>query len=263
MDEARATFARELEAARNNGERRQAHNWIAATHVYEGNTDAAVAEIEKARELSRTDGDLANVSASETQIGSILREAGRYDESLEHFAAGVAAMNEATDVPEEFKTTTELNMLFQEGRVAAARGDLETANARLDAFGAQVSARNVPNEMRQQHELAGMIALASEDYATALTELQQANQRDPRVLFMIARAHQGAGDADAASAAAATVADFNSLAFNLAYVRADAQAHGRPVGHGLASSDTRAGAPHGAPALRVFGGWRQRLHAAE
>ena len=72
------------------------------------------------------------------------------------------------------------------------RGDLDTAKARLASYTEQVAMHNVPGEIRSQHELAGMIALAEDDYATALTELGLANQRDPRVLFMMAQAHKGA-----------------------------------------------------------------------
>jgi tetratricopeptide (TPR) repeat protein len=223
LEDARATFGRELAVARNTGESRQAYFWIAATYVREGDFDQAIAAIEKGQALSQAEGDPTTAAGDDLQIASILREAGRYDQSLARLNRAVETLNAATNVPAAFKATMARSVVFDQGRVAAARGDLDTANARLAAYTDQIAARNAPFEARQQHELAGMIALAAKDYATALTELAQANQRDPRVLFMMAQAHQGAGHADLAKQAAAQVADFNSLAFNLAYVQDKAE----------------------------------------
>jgi tetratricopeptide (TPR) repeat protein len=222
-DEARASFAKELEIARNTGERRQAHQWMAASFVHEGDADKAIEHIEMGRALAVADSDAATAAGDDVLIGSILREAGRFDQSLARYAKAVETMNAATGVPAEFKSGVVRNALFHQGRVAVARGDMATAKARLASYTEQVAASGIPFEVRQQHELAGMVALADKDYATAHTELALADQRDPRVLMLTALAYQGAGDADQAMEAAVAVADYNSLHFNYGFVKKKAE----------------------------------------
>jgi hypothetical protein len=78
--------------------------------------------------------------------------------------------------------------------------------------------------MRQSHELAGRIALAEKQYPLAVTELRQANDQDPRVLYLTALALQGAGDAAKARELGAKAADFNALSPTYGYVRGKAKA---------------------------------------
>ena len=59
-------------------------------------------------------------------------------------------------------------------------------------------------------------------YPAAVQEFTQANQQDPRILYMTALAWQGAGDGAKASAFAAKAAKFNGLSFNSAYVKSKA-----------------------------------------
>ena len=118
------------------------------------------------------------------------------------------------------------NHVFEETRVAVAKNDVVTARSKAAEYGRQVAARNAPFEIRQQHELAGLIALAEKRYAAATDELGQANQRDPRILLFMARAAQGAGDQARASSIAARAAHFNELSFNFAYVKGKAARFG-------------------------------------
>ena len=57
-----------------------------------------------------------------------------------------------------------------------------------------------------------------------MAELAQANQQDPRVLYLLAVAHQAAGDPVKAKQAGVQAADFNGLSPNYGYVRGKAKA---------------------------------------
>lgn len=87
-----------------------------------------------------------------------------------------------------------------------------------------MDARKIPFEVRQGHELAGRIALAEKNYAAAASELGQANQQDPQVVYLLAVALQGKGDARAAKDAAVQAADWNALSNTYGYVRGKARA---------------------------------------
>jgi tetratricopeptide (TPR) repeat protein len=220
-EQARAAFAEIAKVARNTGERRTAHVWTAAAYVHEGATDKAIDEVRAGYALAEAEGAAGNMSGDLTLIGDILREAGRLDEAAAKYAEGVAIIN-AAKVPEEIKEATRRNLVFEEGRLAVARRDVATAKARAAEYARQVAVRKAPFEVRQQHELQGLIALADKRPGDAAQEFARANQQDPNVLYLTAIAWRDAGDARKASAFAAKAAKFNGLAFSYAYVRTKA-----------------------------------------
>jgi tetratricopeptide (TPR) repeat protein len=217
-EQARTTFAKLASVARNNGEKRQARFWNAASYVYEGATDKALAELKAGSELAAAENDWGAISGDLTQMGDVLREAGRADEALAKYNEAIAAIGKA-QVPEEVKQATRRNHIFEEGRVALAKNDLATAKAKAAEYAKQVAPRNSPFEVRQQHELAGMVALSEKRYAAAVQEFGKANQQDPKVLYMTGLAWQGAGDAAKAKAFTDKAVKFNGLSFNSAVVK--------------------------------------------
>lgn len=221
-DRARAAFAKVASIARTTGERRLARFWTAAAYVHEGATDKALEEIKAGYALAEAEQDGGSMSADLNLMGDILREAGRLDEALARYAESVAAIEKAR-VPDEVKAATRRNHVLEQGRVAVAKNDLATAKARAAEYAQQVAARKAPFEVRQQHELNGLIALAEKQFAAAVQEFGQANQQDPRVLYLSSLALRGAGQTDRASAMASRAANFNGLNFGWGYVRQKAR----------------------------------------
>jgi tetratricopeptide (TPR) repeat protein len=222
-DEARKTFEKLLSVARNDGEKRQALFWMAVSYVHEGATDKALAEVQKEAAVAEASMDLANLGADHNLIGNILLEAGQPDQAGEEFKTQLDLIDKA-NVPPEVKDGVHRNRLFDEARVLLAKNDIAGAKAKSKTYATQVAAKKIPFEMRQQHELVGTIAIAEKNYALAVTELQQANQQDPRVLYHLAIALQGKGDAKKAKEIGDKAANFNGLAGNYAFVRKKAQA---------------------------------------
>jgi tetratricopeptide (TPR) repeat protein len=221
-DKAREAFGRLAAIARNDGEKRQALFWTAMSYVHEGATDKAIAEIEKEAAIAKAGGDKASLSGDWNQIGDILLEAGRADAALAKYKEQVATMD-AADVPAEVKEATRRQHLFDTARVALAKKDVAGAKAKAQEYAAAVQAKRVPFELWQQHELAGRIALEEKSYPTAAAELEQANQQDPRVMYLLATALQGKGDTQKAQALATRAADFNALSATYGFVRVKAK----------------------------------------
>ena len=86
-------------------------------------------------------------------------------------------------------------------------------------YAKQVAVKSIPFEVQQQHELAGLIALAEKRGAEAVQEFKAANQQDPRILYLTSLALRQAGDTAGASKMAAKAAKFNGLNFNYAYIK--------------------------------------------
>ncbi len=220
---ARISFTTLASVARNTGERRLAHFWMAASYVHEGATTKAIEELTKQYDLAKGEGDGGAMAGDLVQMGDVLLEAGHRDQALAKYADAVATMENAA-VPVEAKEAARRNNLYKQGLVAVAAKDLSTAKARHAKYVKLVAVRKVPFEIRQQHELAGAIALAENANGTAVQELTLANQQDPNVLYLMALAYRGAGDAKQARAFAEKAAHFNGLSFNYAYVRTKALA---------------------------------------
>jgi len=222
-DEARKTFDKLATVARNDGERRQAITWTALAYSMDGQWDKAVAQGDKLTAIANTNKDLAMLANDYNFIANTLLEAGRPDDAAAKYKLQIETSNKA-NLPDEVKETTRRQGLYDDARVAIAKHDLATAKAKQAQFAKQVAVKQNPFEVRQQHELLGMIALEDKKFSVAVDELSHANQRDPRVLYLAAVALGGTKDSKGAKAMAAKAADFNGLAPDLVYVRAKAQA---------------------------------------
>jgi tetratricopeptide (TPR) repeat protein len=221
--DARAAFARLTTVARNDGERRQALFWTAVSYLHEGATDKALAEVRKEAAIAEAAGDLGNLSADHNFMANILIAAGKPDQAQTELKQEVEIIGRAS-VPAQVKETTTRNAIADEARVALARKDLATARARAQAYATAAAAKGVAQEIRRGHELAGLIAIAEKKYDVAVTELEQASQQDPRVLYNLAVALRGKGDLARARTECAKAADWNALGVNYAYVRREARA---------------------------------------
>jgi tetratricopeptide (TPR) repeat protein len=215
---ARTAFEKIDEVARNTGERRTSHLWMAASYVHDGKTDKAIDEMKACSTLAEKENDAAGQSVDLTQIGDILREAGHFDEALANYKLSVAVLAKS-QVPEEIKAAARRNLIFEEGRVAVMQKDLATAKTKSAEYAKQVDIKKRPVEVRQEHELAGMIALAEKHGDVAVAEFKQANQQDPRILLMTSQALTVAGQSDEAAKFSNKAENFNGLSFNYAYIR--------------------------------------------
>jgi tetratricopeptide (TPR) repeat protein len=217
-EKARTAFAKINELARTTGERSTSHLWMAASYVHDGKTDKAVDEMKACSTLAEKENDAAGQSADLNQIGDILREAGNFDDALANYKLALA-VQEKSEVPEEVKAAARRNLIFEEGRVAVMQKDLATAKTKSAEYAKQVDIKKRPVEVRQQHELAGMIALAEKHGDAAVAEFKQANQQDPRILYMTSQALTVAGKSDEAAKFSNKAEKFNGLSFNYAYLR--------------------------------------------
>jgi len=232
---ARKAFVKLRYIARDEGERRQASLWLAASYLFEGDTDRAVAEIAARLDGARARGDLAAQSADTELIGEFLIDAGRAGEAAARFGEALALL-ERTELPAAIKETGRVDFLFDSARVEIARGDAAAASALAARYRARVEERRLPEEGRMANTLDAFVALAAGEPARAVKLARLANPNDPRVLLLLARAQAAAGDTVAAieSCRAAIVFNRPDLANAFAY---------RPARELLAVLLTRAGAP--------------------
>jgi len=219
--DARETM-KELEAAaRNDGERRQALFWTAVSYLHDKDSKQALAVLERRAAVAEETGDLTTLAGDYNLMGNVLVESGDAAGALASYELAVKTMDGA-DAPDAAKQATRRNFLFNSARAALAAGDVDTARSRHEEYSTQVAEHQVPFEMRQTHDLAGMIAMAEGNAQQAIEALEQGNQRNPRIIYLTAQAYERAGQAEPAHAYCDKVANFNELNLNLAFVRSSA-----------------------------------------
>lgn len=222
--EAARTTLGELEAiARTDGERRAACFQAAVSFLHQDDADGALAQLGRQYAVAEAAGDHAAMAGDLNLMGDVLLNAGRADEALARYEAGLE-MSDTSNATAEVKEAVRRNHDFDLGRVQLARGEVEAARETARRYLAATEASGVAFERWQARHLAGLVAMADRDWETALTELAQANLQDPRVLLERARALAGAGRTEEAVAAAREAADFNGLGVNYALARTQAKA---------------------------------------
>lgn len=223
IKEARNTFARLAYIARNDGERRQALTWAAASYVHEGDIEGALAEIDKRRDIAMEAGDWLSVAADHNLRGLVLLEAGRPEDALAAIGRAIELIDKVYATG-EVRETLRRNALYNQARVAIARDRLAEAEEFAERYRTEVEQHRIAGEERAVHDLFGRIALARGAWAEAIEHLQQANQQNPQILYLLAQAYEAGGDLNRARSEAARAAHFNGLSFIYSFVRNDAMA---------------------------------------
>ena len=218
LDDARETLTRLEAIARNDGERRQVCTWTAVSYLYQEDFDLALAEIQRRYDIAAEIDDRTAMSADLNLMGDILLRAGRADEALEKYDASVE-MAASSDATQEVKDAVERNVDFDLARVALWNGDVALAAELAAEYSADVDVHEIRFEVQQSHELNGMVALAEGNPEDALMQLEQANQQNPQVWLLKARAFAIMGDKESARMACEQVINFNQLSVNLGMVR--------------------------------------------
>jgi tetratricopeptide (TPR) repeat protein len=190
------------DAARDDGDRRTAMLSRTVIYVDQGQTAQAMREMEKLYDLDARIGDTAAMSTDAGQMGDILLGSGRADEAGKRYQQSLTLI-QRSGLSTEFKDNV--------ARVALAKGDTAKAKAEAQQYMSGAEATHDVGRIRLGHELAGTIALREGDFDKAVDHLAQADQQDPYILYTMATAYQGKGDAAKAKEFAKRAAEMHIL----------------------------------------------------
>jgi len=188
-----------------------------------GQFEKAAQAMDKEYAVAEKKSDAAAMAADLQAKGNILLEARKFDDAKKQYDRSLE-LTEGSSLSQEIKDNAKLLRHFNLGSIALAKKDNATAKKEAEELrkGTETSKNTVL--VKQSHELAGMIALAAKDYDMAITELQQANQQNPRNLYRMSQAYQGKGDSAKAQEYVTKAAEFNPLPqLNYAFIRAKAK----------------------------------------
>ena len=222
-DDARSELLKITEKARSDGERRTALFGMAVVDADSGKLDKAAADIDGEYAIAEKLNDVPAMTADLQAKATILLEAGKYAEAKGLFER-ILKMTQDSTLSQEIKDNAKLFHHYNLATVALGMKDYKTAKWEADEFRKGTEASKNPAQVRQSHQLAGMIALAEKDYDKAIAELQQTGQQNPQNLYRLCQAYQGKGDNAKAKESCAKAGGFNSLPqLNYAFIRTKVQ----------------------------------------
>jgi tetratricopeptide (TPR) repeat protein len=211
------------EQARNDGELRTAFFGMAVVATDSGKLDQALKAMDKEYAVAEKKNDVASMAADLQAKGNILVEMSNYDEATRQFDRSLQLML-TSSLSQDIKENATLLQHFDLAGIAIAKKDYAAARSHAEEFRRGAEATKNPAQIKQAHELSGRIALAEKNYDRAVTELEEANQQDPRNLYRLSLAYEGKGNSAKAQELLAKAASFNSLPqLNYAFVRTKAQ----------------------------------------
>ena len=221
--DAQAELQKMTQKARTDGERRTALFGQTIVALDSGKFDQALAEAEKQYAIAQKNNDAAAMTGDLQLKGNVLLEMGKYDDAAKAFEEALKTTT-GSGLSQQIKDNTALFHHYNLARVAIAKKDLGTAKSETETFRKGVEAAKNANQLKQAHELAGRVAVEEKNYEAAISELVQANQQNPAVLYLMGQAYQGKGDAAKAKESFTKAAKFNSLPqLNYAFVRGKAE----------------------------------------
>lgn len=222
-NDAAAELEKMAAQARNDGELRTAYFGLAVVAVDSGKLDKAVQHMDKEYAVAEKKSDVAAMAADLQAKGNIIAEMQRYDAAQQQFDRSLQ-MVEGSTLSQAIKDNAKLLHHFNLTALAIGKKDYVAAKSHAQEYRNGAEASRNPGQLKLAHELAGRIALAEKDYDTAITELEEANDQDPRNLYRLSQAFQAKGDSAKAQEYCKRAAEFNSLPqLNYAFVRAKAQ----------------------------------------
>jgi len=209
--------------ARTDAEKRTALFARTVVHLDSGQTGKALADVDEQYALGQTTNDVPAMSVDNGLKGLILVENGKGDAAKKEYDAAlklVSDSNLSSEVKENGKRVYHYNM----ARVALAKKDLAGAKKEADEFRNAAAGAKNPLQVKNSHELDGLIALAEKDWDKAIAELSQANQQNPEDFYRLGQAYRGKGDAAKAAEMSRKAADFHTLPnVNYAFIRTKAK----------------------------------------
>lgn len=220
-EQAQATAAKMLVAARTAQERQNAMFQSVTSHLFAGDTDAALEVGNAMIADAEAAGRYAAVGGINEYMGDIMLNADDPAKAEEHFGLALehrlkSGTNEAN------KAQAKRNHAFKMAISAMVAENAEAAAERTAEYTAAVKEGGSAFERRRAHALAGYMAMINDDMQGGVDHLAQANQFNPHILYWSAVAHNALGDKEKARDLLIRAANRNTLSANLPFVRAKA-----------------------------------------
>ncbi len=197
---------------------RQARAGTVRSYLDERNFDKALEVLNEGYKRSRKQNDLVSMANARITMSAVLIEAGRTNEAAKELQKAHALVSDRK-FPTDQKAFLKPSLREYEIRIALRDNKAPVAKSRLQEFKKSADESKSPIDLRTYHQLAGMLALEEKRYGDAVTELQQADQRNARTLFLLGKTYAAKRDTIKAKEFFLKAAHFNEMTFDFVCVR--------------------------------------------
>ena len=186
--------------AKDDGQRRTALTAKAWSYVDGGDFDKGVETFQKRYSIAEKLADTLAMAGDLVLLGyTVIEVDGREKEALEYFQ-NATAMVQSSSASDKIKKLNRHVSNFNIGRAYEAMGDIENAKKHAAIFREVATSIQSGFQMKQSHQLDGLIALREGDFDNAIKELQQTNLLNPYNNFYLGKAYEAKGNIAAAKA---------------------------------------------------------------
>jgi tetratricopeptide (TPR) repeat protein len=210
-----------LAAARNFSERQAAMFREVTSHLFAGDTAAAMDICDVLMAEAGVQGNHAAMGRIADYMGDIMMIAGDTAKAEEYFDAALDHRLQA-NINEANKTRAARVHLFKTAITAMIGDNGEAAASRTAEYRAAAEANGTAFEKRRASELSGYLAMFNEENEAAAAHFDKASQFNPIVLYWSAVVNRELGNMNKARDLADRAANRNTLSVNLPFFRADA-----------------------------------------
>jgi tetratricopeptide (TPR) repeat protein len=192
--EAQEHFTKAIEVAPAES-KAQALRSMAVSYTFEGNASKASEFELQVFNARLAKGDSVGAAEICTELARIYLETGDPDHAYKWYKMAYDTVGRKPDLSDADKNLWLFRWENAQARIAARRGKADEAQQHVAAAKAALDKANNPDQMRFYPYLTGYVALYTNDYKTAIAELQKADQRDAFNLVLLAQAYEKSGDA--------------------------------------------------------------------
>jgi tetratricopeptide (TPR) repeat protein len=192
-DEARRHFTRAIDLA-TPADKDQAQRMMAIAWTFAGNVSEAARGFRQVFDRRVADGSFAGASEVANELGRVYLEHGDLDLADEWYRTGRETALREANLPAWRVDLADMRWAHARARIAARRGQADEAH-RQEALVKQLLDKGGNDDQQiQYHYLLGYVRYHLGDDRGAIVELEQADQKDPFILLLIAQAHEKMGD---------------------------------------------------------------------
>lgn len=193
-DEARAAFAKAIEAAATPQQKAAANRAMAMSYAFTRDCKNAAKYETPLYDAYVQANDAFNAGEIANELARICLESGDTDTAAKWYETGRDAGLKEANISQARRDLWEFRWENALARVAARRGSKAEAARHVEAAKAVFGRGTNPEQAQFVPYLVGYVAFYGGDYKTAIAELQKGNQNDPFILALLAQSYEKLGD---------------------------------------------------------------------
>lgn len=191
---ARSELKKAITAAPNDSIRARALRTMAISYAFTRNANDAARYEERVIDSDLAKQDWLGAADVDDELARIFLESGELDSAHYWYRAGHETALRKTDLTAAARDLWDFRWEHAQARIAARRGQREAAAQHVAAAKVIIDRGTNPDQVRFFPYLEGYVALYLGDAQTAVGDLQKADQHDPFILYLTARAYEKMGD---------------------------------------------------------------------